>query len=106
MIAAARKTFNQNWHPADYARLLDRLTAACGEPIAFRICETPCFLPTLLVDNLIASGAELIRQLAESPDYRAASETAIPPLYRVPNEPHQPLFTQVDFGLVRNAAVR
>ncbi|MCX6602875.1 MAG: hypothetical protein NTV52_04705, partial [Acidobacteria bacterium] len=77
MIAAARQAFNQSWQPSDYARLLDRLTGACGEPIAFRICETPCFLPTSLVNNLIASGAELIRQLAESPDYRAASEVAI-----------------------------
>ncbi len=104
MIKAARKAFNQNWRPADYTRLLDRLTDACGEPIPFRICETPCFLRTSLVNKLITSGADLIRQLAESPDYRAASEAAIPPLYRVPNEPHQPLFTQVDFGLVRNAA--
>ena len=103
MIAAARRAFNQSWQPSDYARLLDSLTFACGEPVPFRICETPCFLPTALVDKLIASGAELIRQLAESNDYRAASEVAIPALYRVPNEPHQPLFTQVDFGLVRNA---
>ena len=104
MIHESRQAFNQSWQPADYARLLDRLTAACGEPISFRICETPCFLATALVDTLVASGAELIRQLAESSDYRATSEAAIPALFRVPNEPNQPLFTQVDFGLVRNAA--
>ncbi len=103
MIAAARAAFNQSWQPADYTRLLDRMTTACGEPIPFRVCETPCFLPTKLVEDLVAAGAELIRQLAESADYRAASEVAIPPLYRVPDEPLEPLFTQVDFGLVRNA---
>jgi len=104
VIAAARQAFNQSWRPSDYAKLLDRLTDICGEPVPFRICETPCFLPPELVDTLIASGAELIRQLAESPTYRKESDAAIPPLYRVPREPLEPLFTQVDFGLVQNAA--
>ncbi len=37
------------------------------------------------------------------PEYRAASETAIPPQFRVPNESEHPLFVQADFGLVREA---
>jgi hypothetical protein len=49
-------------------------------------------------------GKELIRQLVESPEYRARSEESIPAEYRVPNEPAHPMFVQVDFGLVRDAS--
>ncbi len=49
-------------------------------------------------------GKELIRQLVESPEYRARSDASIPAEFRVANEPPRPLFIQVDFGLVRNAS--
>jgi hypothetical protein len=49
-------------------------------------------------------GKELIRQLVESPEYRARSNASIPAEFRVPNEPAHPMFVQVDFGLVRAAS--
>ncbi len=49
-------------------------------------------------------GEELIRQLVDSPGYRAKSELAVPAEFKVPNEPDHPMFVQVDFGLVRDAA--
>ena len=48
-------------------------------------------------------GKELIHQL-ETPEYRQASSAAIPPEFNVPNETSHPMFVQVDFGLVRDAA--
>jgi hypothetical protein len=48
-------------------------------------------------------GKELIRQLVESPEYRAKSDEAVPAEFKVPNEPDHPMFVQVDFGLVRDA---
>jgi hypothetical protein len=49
-------------------------------------------------------GKELVRQLVESPEYLAKSNASIPDEFRVPNEPAHPMFVQVDFGLVRDAA--
>ncbi len=49
-------------------------------------------------------GKGLIRQLVDNPEYRARSEASIPAEFRVPNESQHPMFIQVDFGLVRDAA--
>ena len=46
----------------------------------------------------------MIRQLVGNPEYLAKSELAVPAEFKVPNEPEHPMFVQVDFGLVRDAA--
>ena len=53
---------------------------------------------------MAADGKELIHQLVDSPSYRARSDESIPAEFRVPNEAAHPMFIQVDFGLVRDAA--
>src|SRR5262249_53990204 len=67
------------------------------------LSETPCFFPKELLDQMAQDGKELIRQLVETPSYRAKSEEAVPAEFKVPNEPANPMFVQVDFGLVRDA---
>src|SRR5262249_1207304 len=57
-----------------------------------------------LVTRLGEDGKALIRQLVDSREYRARSEKTIPDQFRVPNESAHPMFIQVDFGLVRDAA--
>src|SRR5208283_4418608 len=69
-----------------------------------RVSETPCFVPKSLLDQMGQYGRELVSQLVDSPQYRRASDASVPPQYNVPNESHQPMFVQVDFGLVRNAS--
>ena len=69
----------------------------------FRLSETPCFFPKALLERMARDGEELIRQLVDSPEYRARSDASIPAEFRVPNEPAHPMFIQVDFGLVRDA---
>ena len=49
-------------------------------------------------------GKALIQQLVDNPEYRTRSEASIPAKFRVPNESPHPMFIQVDFGLVRDAA--
>jgi hypothetical protein len=71
--------------------------------VSFRLAETPCFFPKALLERMAEDGKELIRQLVESPEYRAKSDEAVPAEFKVPNEPAHPLFVQVDFGLVRDA---
>ena len=79
------------------------LEERCGAPVKFQISETPCFFPKPLLDQMSQYGEELIRQLGGL-EYRKASFEAIPPDFNVPRESPHPMFIQVDFGLVRDAA--
>ena len=53
---------------------------------------------------MAADGKDLIRQLVGNAEYLTKSELAVPAEFKVPNEPKHPMFVQVDFGLVRDAA--
>jgi hypothetical protein len=103
MIPSLRQQFNANFTAEKYSRLLRLMADRCGAPVDFRICETPCFLPKSLVDQMAQFGKELILQL-DTPEYRRASQNAIPAEFDVPQESSHPLFIQVDFGLIRDAA--
>jgi hypothetical protein len=103
MILSLRRQFNTNFSSDKYQAFLRRIDDACGTHVQFRLAETPCFFPKSLLERMAEDGKELIRQLVESPEYRARSEASIPAEFRVPNEPAHPMFVQVDFGLVRDA---
>jgi hypothetical protein len=103
MIPALREAFNRNFLPETYQRLLRNLEVTAGTPIAFRVSETPCFLPKALLDQMAEYGRDLVLQLVNNPEYHRASEVTVPPQYNVANESPRPMFLQVDFGLVRNA---
>lgn len=102
MIPEFRQRFNETWSPEKYAVFLQNLTERTGTSVPFRCSETPVFLPPDLLDTTIRYGRELYDELASNPDYRKASDVAIPERFRVPNEPDHPLFVQADFGLVRD----
>jgi len=104
MIPSRRQAFNSKYRPEKYPELLALLAERCGVRIGFRVSETPCFLPPELLARMASDGKDLIRQLVDSPSYRARSEESIPAQFRVPNEASHPMFVQVDFGLVRDAA--
>ena len=104
MIPRLRKHFNLSFTPEKYRLFLQQLDQHCGAHIKFRNCETPCFFPKVLLDQMATYGQELVQQLMNDPKYLAASGEAIPFEFRVPNETPRPLFVQVDFGLVRDEA--
>src|ERR1035441_8012545 len=104
MIPTLRQAFNASFTQEKYARLRREMTTRCGMEIPFALCETPCFFPSALVDRMGEDGKALIRQLVDSPEYHKRSEASIPARFRVPNETAHPMFIQVDFGLVRDAA--
>jgi hypothetical protein len=99
LIPELRRWFNDNFTPAKYSALLREIEQGTGCPVRFRNSETPVFLPREVADRMSRYGAELIRQLVDSPGYHAASERSVPEEYRVPREDARPLFIQVDFGL-------
>ena len=102
MIPFLRQQFNESFTAEKYRTFLRRVDEACGTHVQFRLSETPCFFPKSLVDQMATDGQELIRQLVDSPSYRAKSEEAVPAEFKVPNEAPHPMFVQVDFGLVRD----
>jgi hypothetical protein len=103
MIPSLRKQFNERFTPEKYQAFLKRMAERCGAPLEFRLAETPCFFPKALLEKMAQYGAELIHQL-ETPEYHKASSKAIPAEFNVPNETPHPMFIQVDFGLVKDAA--
>src|SRR5208337_4023673 len=103
MVPALREEFNRKYTPEKYQRFLERLDAACGTHVGFRVSETPCFVPKTLLDQMAHYGCELVSQLVDDPQYLRASDASVPPQYNVPNESPRPMFVQVDFGLVRDA---
>ncbi len=101
MIRELRQRFNELWTPELYAEFLRRIDETAGTHVSFRCSETPVFLPGPLLEKMARYGRELYEQLAANPEYRRASEDAIPAPFRVPNETEHPLFVQADFGFVR-----
>jgi len=103
MIPSLRQQFNDSFIPEKYHAFLRRVDETCGTHVQFRLSETPCFFPKPLLNQMASDGQELIRQLVDNPAYRAKSDEAVPPEFKVPNEAPHPMFVQVDFGLVRDA---
>jgi len=104
MIPALRQRFNANFTPQKYQSFLKLVEERCGVPIQFRLSETPCFFPKAMLDQMAEFGKDLIHQLVDSPAYHKLSDISIPPEFNVPNEAPHPMFIQIDFGLVRDAA--
>jgi hypothetical protein len=101
MVPELRRAFNANFTPEKYRKFLERLYAVCGTEVQFRVCETPCFFPESLLNDVARAGTEMVRQLME-PAYLQASDATIPAEWNVPNQNERPMFLQVDFGLVRD----
>ena len=103
MIPALRLDFNKRFAAAKYREFEREMAERCGTPVKFRLCETPCFFPKSLLDQMSQAGSELILQLTNNTEYHRVSDSSIPTAFLVPNEPDHPMFVQVDFGLVRDA---
>lgn len=104
VIPHLRSDFNRRFTPAKYQRMLELLARRCGEPVPFRVSETPCFFEKQLLQEAATAGTEMIRQLVDDPLYRRLSDRSVPPDFKVPNESAHPLFVQVDFGLVQTGS--
>ena len=103
MLPDLRRRFNASFTPERYRAFVSSLEQRCGGEVHFRVAETPCFFSRELMDRLASTGADLIRQLTGSAEYRRASDATIPPAFNAPGETDRPLWLQVDFGLVRGA---
>ena len=79
MLQPYRHDFNtQQFSPASYAALIERLNRRTRTEIQFRICETPCFFPRELLDEMIETGRLLTHQLIDNPQYMSLSDAGHP----------------------------
>ncbi|MGA3049195.1 MAG: hypothetical protein ABSD67_21365 [Terracidiphilus sp.] len=102
MIPELRSGFNQRFTAKSYSALLALQQELCGTKVAFRIAETPIFVPLELLEEMAAAGADLAQRLIGNPHYLAAARKAIPIGYRVAGETTHPHFLTADFSLVRD----
>ncbi|MGJ5820814.1 hypothetical protein [Paludibaculum fermentans] len=96
-----RRLFNDHFTPQRYVRFQSLIDDRSGTHVSFRLCETPCFFDSDFMQRISREGRELIGQLVDDPAYRQISDASLPEQYKVPNEPAEPMFVQVDFGVVR-----
>ncbi len=98
MIPALRQAFNAGFTQEKYLVLLHDMATQLGEPIDFRVGESPFFVPDILRDRLLAACAE-INQTITSDAYYKLSEAAIPPHQRVPGDDRKPTILIADFAV-------
>jgi hypothetical protein len=103
MLQPYRDEFNGAFTAGKYQDLMVRLNQQTRTEIEFRVCETPCFFPRNLMEEMAETGKVLTDQLLGNAEYMAAAEAAVPEQYRVPGQSDFPHFMTVDFGLVREA---
>jgi hypothetical protein len=102
VIPALRQPFNAAWTDAKYRDAVRSLELRTGATLGFPLSETPCFLPSSLMQSLAATGIDLVNQILGSAEAMAAAEDAVPQRYKGAAAEPLPTFLQVDFGLVRD----
>jgi hypothetical protein len=98
-----RRQYNAAFTQERYEAFLHTVNTAFGEPVTFRVSETPVFIPRTLKTQLL-QGVEDICSVLTRPDFKARSEAALPSHLRVPGEDEHTMFLQLDFGICKDAA--
>jgi hypothetical protein len=101
MVPELRERFNQAFTKEKYEAFLADLNGHYPGAIDFRIAETPEFIPKWF-GNKIIDACENIIDLIIDPQFRNATEKAIPKDEYVQNESSHPHFLAFDFGVCEN----
>ncbi|MAT39119.1 MAG: hypothetical protein CL946_05910 [Ectothiorhodospiraceae bacterium] len=99
MITDRRQAFNTGFSEAQYQSYIAQLERVCGTEIAFRICETPLFIPAEFEQKLYSTAQDIVAQCM-SDRVLAHSDGAFPEGRIFPNETAKPEFLAVDFAVV------
>ena len=99
MVSDFRKEYNQNFTQEKYQEFLDKIYGKYDHQPAFRIAESPIFIPKKLKDRLIDACNE-INEVICRPDFKEITKDAIKhPSLHVPGEDYHTRFLQMDFGV-------
>jgi hypothetical protein len=101
MIPDLRKQFNENFTHKKYIDFLQDLNSRHPGDIAFRIAETPVFVPKDFTDKMLGA-CEAIIDFIKEPGFKKLTSRAVPPAENVPGENDHPHFIAFDFGICEN----
>ncbi len=97
-----RKAFNENFTPVKYQEFLADLDSKFPGHLAFRVAETPVFIPKAFTKKML-DACEAIVDIIVDPSFKKLTERAIPEGEAVPNENAHTHFIAFDFGICENA---
>jgi hypothetical protein len=103
MIPSLRKYYNQHFTQQRYQDFLNGMAEEAGEAPAFKVAETPVFIPGQLTAKLIQACEEIVDVIVR-PDFKTITKDAIPTGMSVPNESDHPQFLIIDFAVCQDAA--
>jgi hypothetical protein len=99
MIPQLRKKYNGEFTDEKYQAFLKDLNAEHNYTPAFRISETPVFIPKELKRQLLEACDEIM-EVINRPDFKEMTKAAfLKPEIMVPNEDDAAKFLQLDFGI-------
>ena len=98
MIPEVRTFYNQQFTAEQYQAFLAGIAADTGIVPAFRVAETPVFVPAALSNKLVQACEEIVDVLLR-PDFKTITQDAIPPSLKVPHENEHPHFIVIDFAV-------
>ncbi|PSL46473.1 hypothetical protein CLV51_103452 [Chitinophaga niastensis] len=100
MITAVRTSYNKQFTPAKYKQFLAGIAQDAGIAPAFRIAETPVFIPAALSTKLVQACEEIVNVILR-PDFKTITTDAIPAALKVPHENDHPHFIVIDFAVCK-----
>ncbi|MGJ8592380.1 MAG: hypothetical protein ACSHXF_07525 [Aquaticitalea sp.] len=99
MIPSIRKAFNAQFTEEKYQNLLLDINDTYKYKTAFKICETPAFIPKQLKERLVTA-CDDIMTIIDKPNFKELTDGAFfEDKMRVPNEDEHSKFIQLDFGI-------
>ena len=98
-----RRRFNEQFTVDKYEQFLADLDSRHPGAIAFRVAETPVFVPRDFKDKLLAA-CEAIVDVIVQPNFGELTKNAIPPGEEVPGENGFAHCIAFDFGVCENEA--
>src|ERR1044072_2304990 len=100
MIPALRTYYNQHFSKSKYQAFLDSLASEAGQAPAFRVAETPVFVPAALTSKLVQACEEIVEVILRS-DFKQLTADAIPRHLKVPGENDPPHCLIIVFAVCR-----
>jgi hypothetical protein len=101
MIPELRAQFNNNFTEKKYQDFLKDLDSKHPGAIAFRVAETPVFIPKDFTEKMI-DACESIVDTILTPGFKELTQRAIPKGENVPGENEHTNFIVFDFGICEN----
>lgn len=96
-----RQSYNKNFSAEKYQQFLSYLDTLYNQKVAFRVAETPVFVPKNLKNRLIEAGEEIIDVITR-PDFKEITKNAVPAHQNVPHEDDYSVMLTIDFAVCKD----